>query len=991
MQRLMVALLLVLVMSLTPAKCGAAVPTPIINVGFNEGSGAVAANSGSAGGELTLTTPIPTWSSNVPVGVGGRSSVDFGTTYANYCVESPANYAQLTGLVKFTVAGWVNCRNSTEGSGGNRLVTWINHGGEGVDVVYKSDGSVQVGIDQWPDGSPPRSTAGKIPTDPAAGVDNWRFFAVTYDSTLASGHVKFYFGSSAEIATFDVAKDYSRGPVGTSISRLCIGHFNVATRSTALDRMFRGLIDEVKVFGDALTLDQIQEIQRGNPETAKAPSPADSAQDVPRDVTLSWTPGAFAGTHDVYFGTSATEVNAASRQSTMGVLAGQGQATAEYDPEGLLEYGQTYYWRIDEVNATPDNTVFKGKVWSFTAEPFAYPLRNVTATASSSSRADTMAENTLNGSGLNANDEHSVDVTQMWMSSAAKPHWIQYQFDRIYKLDSLWVWNSNQIIESFVGFGARDVTIEYSSDGATWTVLEGVPEFARGTGLPTYKANTTVDFGGVMAKFVRLTINSNWGAAAPSSLSEVRFFHIPVQAREPQPAVGATGVSLDVELNWRPGREGQSHAVYFGDNQAAVAAGSVPAQAVAKHSYAPASLDFGTKYFWKIDEVGDAGTYAGDVWSFATQEYAPIDNFETYTDDEGSRIYESWIDGLTNKLSGSTVGHMQAPFAEKSVVHGGGQSMPMTYDNSTSPYYSEAELEFDTPQNWTVGAATNLSLYYHGASPAFVATSSGGILMNGIGSDIWGTSDQFRFAYKSLNGNGSIVARVLSVYNSNTWAKAGVMIRQSTEPGSTHAFMAKTAVDGNGASFQRRLTASGDSTNTDAATAVAAPYWVKVERVGDKFSGYISPDGVTWTQLGTAQTIAMTGPVLIGLAVCSHDAAVVTNAEFSGVTTAGNVAGDWQMAEIGVEQQGGNSPEAIYLTVKDNSGKSRTVVNPDPVATARMGWRQWTIPLSEFTSAGVKMTAVKSIVIGAGNKTNPAGGGAGVIYIDDIGYGRPLP
>jgi hypothetical protein len=494
-----------------------------------------------------------------------------------------------------------------------------------------------------------------------------------------------------------------------------------------------------------------------------------------------------------------------------------------------------------------------------------------------------------------------------------------------------------------------------------------------------------------MAKFVKLTINSNWGGAAPTSLSEVRFLYVPVQAREPQPAVGTTGVGLDAELNWRPGREAQSHTVYFGTDEAAVAAGTVSAQTVTEHRYTPASLDFGTKYFWKVDEVGDAGAYAGNVWSFSTEEYAVIDNFETYTDDEGSRIYESWIDGLTTGDSGSTVGYMAAPFAERNIVHGGGQSMPLTYDNAASPHYSQAVLTFDTPQNWTAGGAENLSLYYRGASPAFVQTSSGSILMNGIGSDIWGAADQFRFAYKSLSGNGSIVARVLSVYNSNGWAKAGVMIRQSTEPGSAHAFMAKTAVDGNGASFQRRLKAAGDSTNNDAAAAVAAPYWVKVERVGDNFSASISPDGVAWTPLGTAQTIPMAGPVLIGLAVCSHSATVATYAEFSDIKTTGDVTGDWQMAEIGVEQPSGNSPEAIYLTVEDNSGKSKTVMNPDSVATARMGWQPWTIPLSDLTSAGVKMTAVKSIVIGVGNKTSPTAGGTGVIYIDDIGYGRLLP
>ena len=85
----------------------------------------------------------------------------------------------------------------------------------------------------------------------------------------------------------------------------------------------------------------------------------------------------------------------------------------------------------------------------------------------------------------------------MWMTNGAKPAWIQFEFDKVYKLDHMLVWNSNQLIESFLGFGAKTVTIEYSEDGATWTTLEGVPEFAKATGTPTYTANTTVDFGGV--------------------------------------------------------------------------------------------------------------------------------------------------------------------------------------------------------------------------------------------------------------------------------------------------------------------------------------------------------------------------------------------------------------------------------------------------------------------------------------------------------------
>ncbi len=113
-------------------------------------------------------------------------------------------------------------------------------------------------------------------------------------------------------------------------------------------------------------------------------------------------------------------------------------------------------------------------------------------------------------------------------------------------------------------------------------------------------------------------------------------------------------------------------------------------------------------------------------------------------------------------------------------------------------------------------------------------------------------------------------------------------------------------------------------------------------------------------------------------------------AEFSDIQTTGTVTGDWQIAEIGAEQQEGNSPEAVYLTVKDSSGKSKTIVNPDSAAAGRTGWQQWQIPLSEFTSAGVKMTAVESIGIGVGNRTSPTAGGTGIIYVDDIAYGRTI-
>ncbi|HQI28738.1 MAG TPA: hypothetical protein PLT20_11695, partial [Sedimentisphaerales bacterium] len=343
--------------------------------------------------------------------------------------------------------------------------------------------------------------------------------------------------------------------------------------------------------------------------------------------------------------------------------------------------------------------------------------------------------------------------------------------------------------------------------------------------------------------------------------------------------------------------------------------------------------------------------------------------------------------------SGSQVGYDMAPFAEKTTVHGGKQSMPLAYNNTAAPYVSEAERTFDPAQNWAVHGADTLSLYFQGRTPAFAETVDR-ILMNAIGTDIWGTSDQFRFAYKTLSGNGTIIARVDSIVNSHAWAKGGVMIRQSTEPGSSHAFMAITpggAGAGNGASFQRRLVAGGASSNDDSASLVTPPYWAKVERNGNSFIGSISPDGKTWTQLGAPQTITMNGPVLIGLALCSHNANLATGAEFSNVSFSGAVAGAWQVAEIGIAQPAGNSMESLYVTVKDTAGKSQTVHHPDMMATAKGGWNQWKIPLIEFASAGVKLTAVKSMIVGVGNKAVPSPGGTGIVFIDDISYGRPKP
>ena len=160
------------------------------------------------------------------------------------------------------------------------------------------------------------------------------------------------------------------------------------------------------------------------------------------------------------------------------------------------------------------------------------------------------------------------------------------------------------------------------------------------------------------------------------------------------------------------------------------------------------------------------------------------------------------------------------------------------------------------------------------------AYSSGTYTIAGAGADIWGTTDAFQYCYKQMSGNCTIIARVVSVQNTNGNAKAGVMIRSSLNANARHAL---TDLEPNTTSnFLYRLT-DGGSENLSSVYAIA-PEWVKVVRSGSNLTGYISTDGSTWTQLGTTQSISMTDPVYVGLVVCSHVSGTLCTATFDNVS-----------------------------------------------------------------------------------------------------------
>jgi hypothetical protein len=493
---------------------------------------------------------------------------------------------------------------------------------------------------------------------------------------------------------------------------------------------FAGLMDDARIYNRVLTPEEIRGIVRDVISYSSLPEPANGATFIQKDAILSWKPGEFADKHDVYFGTVQDDVGNASRTNQLGVLDVQGHDVNNYNP-GTLEYGQIYYWRIDEVNSPPDSTIFKGEVWSFTIEPFLHPIPvdNITATASSQTEGQG-PENTVNNSGF-LNGLHSSSSSAMWLSEPGEPGtvWIQFDFDKVYTVHEMQIWNYNGPL-FLPGYGLKDVTVEYSTDGSMWELLENVPEFAKATGKNDYAGYTTVDFGGIIIKSVKIIANSNWGTTSTFNkygLSEVQFLAMPYDVRNPVPKNGARNVALDTTLSWIAGRQAAQHKVYFESNRQAIVDGTALVGTINQTSYGPLSLNPGKRYYWRVDEVNNTeipAIWQGSLWNFSTQEYLVLDGFESYNDieagQEGSNlVYSTWVDGYENpSMNGSTMGYFEVfqPTMETDIVHRGEKSAPLFYDNTQAPL-SEVTASTDdlsVGRDWSGISPDILSLSFYG-------------------------------------------------------------------------------------------------------------------------------------------------------------------------------------------------------------------------------------------------------------------------------------
>ncbi len=753
------------------------------------------------------------------------------------------------------------------------------------------------------------------------------------------------------------------------------------------------------------------------PITAYAPFPADGQNFAAIDSILSWSAGYGSKLHYIYFGDNFDDVNSAT--------AGAPNPSTTFNP-GPLEYNKTYYWRIDEFNPP---TTLRGEVWSFTTTQPGLG----TAIMSRWENISSTDINTLKSSSKYPNNPDVTETVDSFLWDGADlssygariEGWVYAPATGDY---TFWLASDDQgeLWLSTDDDSSNAELIAYVKDSPTatsgWTNVNEWTKYASQMSEPIPLVAREKYY--IMAIWKEEGGGDHchvaWQGPGIPDITTIPGMNLspyePMSAFGAKPANLATGVTQTPVLQWKPGLQAASHEVYFGADEAAVASATKASpeykgsKALGEESFVPGKLPWESTFYWRIDEVNAINPdspWIGTVWSFTTADFLIVDDFEAYDAGE-NQIWYAWKDGLgygalgvdpyyQGNGTGAAVGDETSPsYTEETIVHGDAQSMPISYDNNKQGYakYSETEKTLVEARDWTEEGVANLSLWFRGypaSTGSFVEAPVGTYTMTGSGADIWAVNsveaDEFHFAYKMLTGAGSITARVQSIDNTNVWAKAGVMIRETLNPDSAHAFACVTP--GSGVSFQRRPGTGQTSLDTTTA-AITAPYWVKIERdLAGNFTAYTSANGSTWVMQGVFETIQMGSNVYIGLAVTSHDAALTCQAVFTNVTTTGNVSGQWTSQDIGVTS---NDAEPLYVAVSNKAGTPAVVVHDDPAAATIGTWTEWVIPLQVFADQGIVLTDVDRIAIGLGTKGNMTiSGGSGKLFIDDIRLYQPAP
>jgi hypothetical protein len=756
------------------------------------------------------------------------------------------------------------------------------------------------------------------------------------------------------------------------------------------------------------------------PTKAYAPTPSDGTTFIDPNIDLNWEPGMSVLMQTVYFG---DDYETVSNATTGGI---QVVKATTYDP-GPLELEKVYYWRVDTTSVFGQIT---GDTWSFTTT---IPGLGTIV----SERWENIPGDDLNSLKDNYKYPNNPDVTEVLTEFSTMPGLDEYG-GRIHGWVyapatggyTFWLCSDNQG-ELWLSTNDDSTNIELIAQENGWaspnTWLTGEqqsdPIPLQGGEKYYIMALWKEGTGGDQCQVAWQGPGVTTRMIIPgSNLSPYR----PLKAFGAKPINRATDVKQVLNLEWKPGIQAASHQVYFGTDEDAVRNATtaspeyIGTRSLGNENYDPGKLDWESTYFWRVDEVNNINPdspWPGSVWSFTTAGFAIVDDFEGYEGGSApleDNIWFSWHDGVgygavgippysPGNGTGSEVGDLTTDsYTEESIVHGGGQSMPYWYNNNNplKMKYSEAKLTLSGQRDWTEQGIKALSLWfqgYPGSVGSFMDNLNGTYTMTGSGLDIWNIGpsdgqyhDEFHFAYKTLTGAGTIVARVDSILDTHDWAKAGVMIRETLDANSTHAFMCVTPASG--VSFQRRPSTGATSTSDNSTTGdEAAPHWVRLERdMAGNFTASHSTNGSAWEAITGAvpENIPMTATVHVGLAVTAHNdgnpVPLTCEATFSNVTITGTVAGQWASQDIGIQS---NDPEPLYVAIANNTGQPAVVYHDDQNAAQIDTWTEWNIDLNDFT--GINLADVNSIAIGFGDRNNPQAGGSGKMYFDDIRLYRP--
>ena len=464
-------------------------------------------------------------------------------------------------------------------------------------------------------------------------------------------------GGAADTITFYINGEQAGTPAQVN-SEDCEGDYLIGTNKDLNGRWINGLVDDFRLYNHALSQDEILAVLGGADSYpyALGPDPADGAMIEDTWTVLSWSPGDFAVSHDVYFGDNFDDVNIGTESTSQGnqttTLLTIGFPGFPF-PDGLVP-GTTYYWRIDEVNDTEPNSPWKGKIWSFSVPP---------KTAYFPDPAD-------------GAESVGVDDSLSWTAGfGAKLHTVYFgdNFDEVNNAagglpqgSPTYTPGSLKMAKNYY-WRVDEFDIVETHKGDIWSFTT---EGAVGSPNP---ANSAVD--------ITQTPTLTWVPGVFADTHEIYF--------------GADAASLELKgsgnlgsESFEPGELEWNTTYYWRVDEANSA---------------------------NVDSP-----WTGPLWSFTTANFLIIDDMESYNDinegEEGSnRIYLAWEDGYNNPaVNGSIVGNANAPFAEQNIVHGGLQSMPMAYDNAVGK--SEATLTLTSNRDWTVKGVNTLTIWFRGES-----------------------------------------------------------------------------------------------------------------------------------------------------------------------------------------------------------------------------------------------------------------------------------